>query len=85
MTHHLLRIYHYEKVGDPATAGLLRKLGSEGEVARDLAYRLFSLCEKKNLSQEAQGYNALVLGWPEITRLARESQATTFTKGELSL
>ena len=27
---------------------------------------------RRKLSQEAQGYNALVLGWPEIARLARE-------------
>ncbi len=73
MSHHLLRLYYYEKAGDEATADLLRKLGAEGEVARDLAYRLFNICEKKKLSQEAQGYNALVLGWPEIARLARET------------
>jgi putative DNA methylase len=74
MTHHLLRVYHYEKAGDQATAELLRKIGAQGEVARDLAYRLFSICEKKKLSQEAQGYNALVLGWPEIARLAKEAR-----------
>jgi putative DNA methylase len=73
MTHHLLRAYHHEKVGDAATATLLRKLGTNAEIARDLAYRLFNLCEKKKFSQEAQGYNALVLGWPEIARLARQS------------
>lgn len=76
-THHLLRVYHHEKVGDQATAELLRKLGARAEIARDLAYRLFSLCEKKKLSQEAQGYNALVLGWPEIARLAREQTTAT--------
>lgn len=73
MTHHLLRVYYYNKAGDVATADLLRKLGSRGELARDLAYRLFDLAEKKNRSQEAQAYNALVLGWPEIARLAREA------------
>jgi len=72
MTHHLLRVYFYEKAGDEETASLLRKIGSYGEFARDLAYRLFNFCEKKKWSQEAQGYNALVLGWPEIARLARE-------------
>jgi putative DNA methylase len=72
ITHHLLRVYYYEKAGDVATAELLRKLGSRAELARDLAYRLFALSEKKNRSQEAQAYNALVLGWPEIARLARE-------------
>jgi putative DNA methylase len=73
MTHHLLRIYHHEQAGDEATAALLRKLGSAGDVARELAYRLFNIAEKKKLSQEAQGYNALVLGWPEIARIARQT------------
>jgi putative DNA methylase len=74
MTHHLLRIYYHEKAGDETTAELLRKMGANGEIARDLAYRLFNVCEKKKWSQEAQSYNALVLGWPEIARLARESR-----------
>ena len=73
MTHHLLRVYYHEKAGDVATAELLRKLGSQGELARELAYRLFRLAEKRGRSQEAQAYNALVLGWPEIARLARET------------
>jgi putative DNA methylase len=72
MTHHLLRVYFYEKAGDVATAELLSKLGRNSDMARDLAYRLFHICEKKKRSQEAQAYNALVLGWPEIVRLARE-------------
>lgn len=80
MTHHLLRVYYYEKAGDLATAELLRKLGSQGELARDLAYRLFSLSEKKNRSQEAQAYNALVLGWPEISNLARLSGQREMTQ-----
>ena len=71
MTHHLLRLYYHEKAGDQATADLLRKLGQNGDLARDLAYQLFHVCEKKKRSQEAQAYNALALGWPEIARLAR--------------
>jgi len=86
MTHHLLRVYYYEKAGDLVTAELLRKVGLRGDLARDLAYRLFDLSEKKNRSQEAQAYNALVLGWSEIARLTRESgrpetvQASLFEK-----
>jgi putative DNA methylase len=75
--HHLLRVYYYEKRGDQATAGLLRRLGSRGELARDLAYRLFAIAEKKGRSQDAQAYNALVLGWPELARLAREPGSGT--------
>jgi putative DNA methylase len=81
LTHHLLRVYCHEKAGEVATAELLRKIGAQGELARDLAYRLFDLSERKNRSQEAQAYNALVLGWPEIARLARaksEQQGALF-------
>lgn len=70
--HHLIRVYYHEKAGDAATAELVRKLGPRAELARDLAYRLYGICERKGWSQEAQAYNALVLGWPELTRLARE-------------
>lgn len=73
MTHHLLRLYFYEKAGDVASAALLRTLGRESDLARDLAYQLFHVCEKKKRSQEALAYNALVLGWPEISRLARDN------------
>ncbi len=36
---------------------------------------LHNISERKKWSQEAQGYNALVLGWPEIARFAREMPA----------
>ncbi|MDR7537400.1 MAG: DUF1156 domain-containing protein [Armatimonadota bacterium] len=71
-THHLLRVYWHEKAGDQATADLLRKLGSRGDLARELAYHLFSVCEKRKWAREALAYNALVLGWSELARLARE-------------
>ena len=71
-THHLLRLYWYEKAGEEATAALLHRLGPQGELARELAYRLFDIAEKKGRSQDAQAYNALVMGWSELSRLARE-------------
>jgi len=72
MTHHLIRVYVHEKRGEVATADLMRKLGAKAEVARDLAYKLFTVCESKKRSQEAQAYNTLVMGWPELARLSRE-------------
>jgi len=84
MTHHLLRVYYHEKKGDEATAALLRKLGNKADVARDLAYKLFTLSEKRKRSAEAQAYNALVLGWPELARLAQGLPAeTTITQPRL--
>jgi putative DNA methylase len=37
-----------------------------------LAYRLYTLCERKKRAAEALAYNGLVQSWPEIARLARE-------------
>ena len=40
------------------------------EIARDLAYRLYSICERKKWAEEALAYNSLVIAWPELTKLA---------------
>ena len=72
MAHQLLRVYYHDKAGDQVTAELLAKFRSQGEIIRDLAYRLFTISDKKKWSQEAQAYNALVLGWPELSDLARK-------------
>ena len=58
--------------GESAAADLMMKLGSQAEVARELAYRLYTLCERKKRAPEALAYNGLVQSWPEIQRLARE-------------
>jgi putative DNA methylase len=71
MVHHLIRVL--ESGGENAAATLLAKLGSRAEIARELAYRLYTVAERKKRAQEALRYNALVQSWPEITRLARES------------
>ena len=69
--HHLVRALDQ---GEESVGVLLSKLGNKGEVARELAYRLFSLCERKGRSQEALPYNALVTSWPEISRLSRQER-----------
>ena len=71
MVHHLIRVL--EAGGEGAAAELAGKLGSQAETARELAYRLYTVCERKKRAAEALTYNALVQSWPEITRLARES------------
>lgn len=49
--------------------------GSNAEHAKDLAYRLYTIAERKGWAQEAYAYNALVIAWPEIQSKAAESQA----------
>ena len=70
MVHHLIRLHG--QAGEGGAAILLAKLRADAESARDLAYRLYRICEQKNRAQEALGYNALVQSWPEIARLARQ-------------
>jgi putative DNA methylase len=68
--HHLIRVL--ESGGEGAAATLAAKLDSKAEPARDLAYRLYHLCERKKRPAEALAYNALVQSWTEIVRLAHE-------------
>lgn len=72
MTQHLLRRLDE---GEAAAAALARQLGSFAEVARDLAYRLYLICERKKWSQEGQAYNGLVVSWPNIMQLAASEPA----------
>ena len=81
--HQLVRVH--DQKGEAAAAELVAKLGSNAESARDLAYRLYRICDLKDRAQEALGYNALVRSWGEISDLASrtvvERQATLFDKG----
>ena len=85
MVHHLVRALDK---GETAAAGIVAKLGSKADVARELAYRLYTLCDRKKRAEEARPYNALVQSWPEIVRLAgevgkpRAEQATLFQETE---
>ena len=86
IVHHLIRVL--ASSGEGAAAGLVAQLGAKAEVARELAYRLYTLCERKKRAAEALAYNGLVQSWPEIIRLARvgvalnPEQATLFGEAE---
>ena len=71
IVHQLIRAL--ESGGESAAARLVAKLGSKAETARELCYRLYTLCERRKRATEAMAYNGLVQSWPEITRLAREA------------
>jgi len=81
MVHHLIRVL--ASGGEGAAAMLASKLGSKAETARELCYRLYTLCERKKRAQEALAYNGLVQSWPEITRLAKKSPITPMAEGML--
>ena len=82
MVHQLVRVL--EKDGESAAARIAAQLGAKAETARELCYRLYTLCERKKRAAEALSYNALVQSWPEIMRLAQQEAATpTVIQGEM--
>lgn len=65
-THHLCRALRSEG-GEAAAGALVTAMGSGvAEEARSLAYRLYSICDRKGWTQEAQLYNDLVMSWDGI-------------------
>jgi len=74
-TQHLIRAL--DQKGEPGAADLLRKLGSGmGETARDLAYSLYIICDRKKWPQEAVYYNSLITSWLEIQNLVHAAEHT---------
>lgn len=74
VTQHLIRAL--DQKGESGAADLVRKLVGTAEIARDLAYRLYTICERKKWADEALAYNGLVIAWPELTKLAMAAPAT---------
>src|SRR5204863_9424800 len=71
VTQHLIRAL--DKQGEAGAAAIFKQVGGDyGETARDLAYRLYTTCERKGWAQEALAYNSLVVSWPQITQRAAE-------------
>jgi len=83
MVHHLIRVLESE--GEAGAAKLVAKLGSQADVARELAYRLYTICERKKRAKEALSYNALVQSWPEIVRLAQSAASRGRQETQLEL
>jgi putative DNA methylase len=82
-TQHLIRTL--DQQGESGAAALLQRLGGLAETCRDLAYRLYTICERKKWAEEALAYNGLVIAWPELTKLAlaQQQQQPPATQTEL--
>jgi len=78
-------VHALDQRGESGAAALLARLGGEGEITRDLAYRLYTTCERKGWAQEALAYNSLVVSWPEIRRLAAEAQRGGAVQGRMEM
>jgi putative DNA methylase len=72
-TQHLIRALERS---ESEAAELLRRVGGGwGERARQLAYLLYGICDRKRWAEDAGAYNMLVTAWPMVERLAQSAPA----------
>ncbi len=62
--HQLIRALNQD--GEEATGGLLANMPSLAEPIRALAYRMYTLCERKGWAEEARAYNELIGAWSGV-------------------
>jgi putative DNA methylase len=72
-----------QEQGNAGAAAILEHVGAYGEVARDLAYRLYTLCERRKWADGALAYNSLVLEWSDINDTAERLGRTTAEQANL--
>ena len=78
--HHLIRVFKTE--GEAGAGAVLSTIQAKAEAARQLAYRLYTLCERTGLAEDARAYNEIITSWSAIESAAAKVpsplQATLF-------
>ena len=77
--HQLIRVFNTD--GETGAAAVFASVQSKAEAARQLAYRLYTLCERKNWAEDARAYNEVVTSWSGIESAA--AKETAMKQGEL--
>jgi putative DNA methylase len=73
--HQVIRAYNTE--GDSGAALVLKGVEAKAEAARQLAYRLYTLCERRGWAEDARAYNEVVTGWSGIESAAAKVPSPT--------
>jgi putative DNA methylase len=73
--HQLIRVFNTD--GETGAAAVFAAVQSKAEAARQLAYRLYTLCERKNWAEDARAYNEVVTSWSGIESAAAKEPAAT--------
>ena len=73
--HHLIRALKQD--GETAAGQVLGSVKGKAESARQLAYRLYTLCERKGWAEDARAYNELITSWTGIESVAGAVPAET--------
>jgi putative DNA methylase len=62
--HHLIRVFKSD--GESGAGRVLAAVASQSEAIRQLAYRLYTLCERAGMAEDARAYNEIVTSWNAI-------------------
>jgi len=71
--HHLIRVL--AQTGETGAGALLAACHEKAEPIRQLAYRLYTLCERKKWAEDARTYNELIISWPTIVAASHENES----------
>ena len=71
MLHHLIRALNAE--GEATAGALLARMMDKAEPIRALAYRLYTLCERKGWAEDARAYNELITSWQSVETAATDA------------
>ncbi len=63
--HHLIHV-HQCGGGETEAAALLARMPGRAAAVRQLAYRLYTLCERKGWAEDARPYNELITSWGAV-------------------
>lgn len=78
--HQLIRVF--KKEGESGAGAVLAAIHAKAEAIRQLAYRLYTLCERAGWAEDARAYNEIVTSWSAIESVAAAAptpqQATLF-------
>lgn len=79
--HQLIRAL--KQGGESASGALLAALGGKAEAVRQLAYRLYTLCERLGQAEDARAYNELITSWTGIEAAANSVPRPVDPQGSL--
>ena len=79
--HQLIRAM--KQGGESASGALLAALGGKAEAVRQLAYRLYTLCERQGRAEDARAYNELITSWSGIETAANKVPKQPDSQGRL--
>ena len=73
--HQLIRVFN--STGETGAGGVFVAVQSKVEAARQLAYRLYTLCERAGRAEDARAYNELITSWTGIESAAVKEPSAT--------